>query len=508
MRSVCPGCNFGCGVFIEPDEPCGVKLHFRKGCEVNEGKLCRFGVQLPRYYDQLNSSRVDGSEVALAEAVERAARRLSDAEGVQLLSGGSAPSEEVLALVQLARAKGTAVQSGLGALSTVPEESYPSIITGCPYEKVEHAKRVVVVGIDPHTQYPLILRRLLRAKANGARVLFAGWLEPRGLADETVLLTPSWHEGLSRLSEMLEGDEQGEEGDTVVIAELTPFTDGTMLAEVLNLAKRAGASLLLLKPFANLTGMLQLMTPEEISQQQSFSDIITSIEEGTTKGLVLHELDLLEAMADTQRVRAALEKLEHLIVISSRPSPVCELANVVIAPEQFWQKRGVVVNNEGRLLELGGEGTEGLDAISTLASACGGSKLSFEEAHAQVLAACGVEEVDEYAVPSYERAEYPEIAVEPPNAPERAVVLAYTPLTWIDAEEPYVLVSKGLAKEASLVRGGLVELGTEDGTGQYRFGLGEVSDSVVLTFSKLAELKEPITKLEHVKSVQWYEPDQ
>ncbi|MHC1592714.1 MAG: molybdopterin-dependent oxidoreductase [Methermicoccaceae archaeon] len=504
MKSVCPGCNFGCGVFIEPDEPCGVRRHFRKGCEVNEGKLCKFGVQLPSYYLPLNQSRVDGKEVALEEAVEQAAQRLSAAEGVQFVSCGGAPSEEMLALLELARAKGATLQSGLGVLSAMPEEAYPSLITGSPYGAVESAKTVVVVGIDPHQQYPLILRRLLKAKKNGAKVVFAGWKDPRGLADECVLLSPSGLEdALKKLSESLEGAE----GDVLVVSELQPLMDAAMLAGVLNLAKGLGAKLLLLKPFANLTGMLLLMTEQELSQQKSFSDIIVSIEEGETKALVLYEFDPLEALPDTERVKGALEKLELLVVLSSRPSPVCELAHVVVAPEQFWQKKGVVVNNEGRVLELGGEGTEGFSALSKLTEACAGSPLAFEDAHTKALSACGVQDVDEYSVPQYDRPEYPEVEVEAAPAPERALVLAYTPLTWRDREEPYVVLSRGLAMQSALARGNLVELDTDGVVGRYPFSLGKVSDGVVLTSSKLAGLKETLSELKSVKGVQWYEPE-
>jgi len=506
MKSVCPGCNFGCGLYIQPAEPCGVVREFRKGCEVNEGKLCKFGVQLARYYFPPNASRVDGKEVALDEAVEEASKRLSSldaVDAVEFVSFGGAPSEELLALIELARARGAVPQMGLGVLSKLPKEAYPSIATGASYADVESAKTVVLVGVDPHEQYPLILRRILRAKQNGAKVVFCGWRDPRGLADELVLLEPSkWQEQLAGLRESLEGAE-----DAVVISDVHPLTEGAMLAHTLNLAKAIGAKLLLLKPFANVSGMMLLLTPEELSAQKSPEQLISEIEQGSIKGLVVHEVDLLEALPQTERVRAALEKLELLVYVSSRKSPMCDIAHVVIAPEQFWQKRGIVVNNEGRLLELGGEGTEGLAALSRLAVACGGSELSFEDAHARVLAASGTEQVDEYSVPSYERSEYPEVEVPAATNAERALVLAYTPFTWRDSEEAYVVVGRKLVSEAHLKRGNLAIVRTDNGEGRYPFRLEHVADDVVLTFGKLPLAASSITPLTSVENARWYEAE-
>lgn len=503
MKSVCPGCNFGCGLYIQPAEPCGVVREFRKGCEVNEGKLYKFGMRLNRYYFPPNTSRVDGKEVALDEAVEEASKRLSSLDAVEFVSFGGAPSEELLALIELARAKGKVPQMGLGVLSSLPKEAYPSVATGAAYADVESAKTLVLVGVDPHEQYPLILRRILKAKQNGAKVVFCGWRDPRGLADELVLLEPSkWQEQLANLKESLEGAE-----DAVVISDVHPLSEGAMLAHTLNLARAIGAKLLLLKPFANVSGMMLLMSPDELSAQKSPGQLISEIEEGNIKGLVVHEVDLLEALPQSERVRAALEKLELLVYVSSRKSPMCEIAHVVISPEQFWQKRGIVVNNEGRLLELGGEGTEGLTALSKLAVACGGSELSFDDAHASVLAASGTEQVDEYSVPSYERGEYPEVEVPAATNAERALVLAYTPFTWRDGEDAYVVLGRKMVSEAHLQRGGLAIVRNESGEGRYPFRLEHVADGVVLTFGKLPLAASSITPLTSVESARWYEAE-
>ncbi|MFQ6121418.1 MAG: hypothetical protein ACE5KE_16200, partial [Methanosarcinales archaeon] len=47
MKTVCPGCNLVCGLYIDNGN-----IDFRKNAPVNAGKLCKFGMKLPEYYAQ------------------------------------------------------------------------------------------------------------------------------------------------------------------------------------------------------------------------------------------------------------------------------------------------------------------------------------------------------------------------------------------------------------------------------------------------------------------------
>ncbi|MCZ7397074.1 MAG: hypothetical protein O8C59_00995, partial [Candidatus Methanoperedens sp.] len=55
--TICPGCNFGCGLYMRKNG--ALEVDFRKSSPANAGKLCRFGMSLPRLYAPVKSG-IDG----------------------------------------------------------------------------------------------------------------------------------------------------------------------------------------------------------------------------------------------------------------------------------------------------------------------------------------------------------------------------------------------------------------------------------------------------------------
>ena len=53
--TICPGCNFGCGLYIR--ENGALEVDFRKSSPANAGKLCRFGMNLPKLFAPI---KIDG----------------------------------------------------------------------------------------------------------------------------------------------------------------------------------------------------------------------------------------------------------------------------------------------------------------------------------------------------------------------------------------------------------------------------------------------------------------
>src|SRR3990170_5129317 len=97
--TICPGFNFGCGLYIRKNDTLGID--FRKSSPANAGKLCRFGMSLPRFYKPAKSM-VDGRETTPEEAATEAAKRISESKGsTAFLSFGNTTSEELLAFQKL-----------------------------------------------------------------------------------------------------------------------------------------------------------------------------------------------------------------------------------------------------------------------------------------------------------------------------------------------------------------------------------------------------------------------
>ena len=89
--TICPGCNFGCGLYVR--ENGALEVDFRKSSPANAGKLCRFGMSLPRLYAPVKSM-IEGKETTLDEAANEAAKRISASKGsVAFLSSGNTTCE-------------------------------------------------------------------------------------------------------------------------------------------------------------------------------------------------------------------------------------------------------------------------------------------------------------------------------------------------------------------------------------------------------------------------------
>src|SRR5574340_278143 len=146
--TICPGCNFGCGLYIR--ENGDLQVDFRKSSPANAGKLCRFGMSLPRLYTPVKSI-VDGKETTLEEAAKEAAGRISASKGsVAFLSFGNATCEEHLAFQKLAESSG---YTGVD-FEALPKDAYQTLSIVIPYSEIEAAKHIVLF-IDPYEQYTL-----------------------------------------------------------------------------------------------------------------------------------------------------------------------------------------------------------------------------------------------------------------------------------------------------------------------------------------------------------------
>lgn len=476
FTTVCPGCSMACGMHVREKEAGTIDIDWRKDAPVNAGKLCRFGVRLPENLKPV-ASGVDGAEVSLADAVAAAGKVIG--EGTVFVSVGNTTCEEHLALMKLARDRGTVVNTGIGAFSEIPPGCHPTMGVGIPFDAIENAKKIALF-IDPYNQYPLLVRRILAAKKNGATVTAVGW-KTTGLADENIIVDPGKYESDLSL-----------DADSVIIADLNPLSDPERVMVLLNLAKSSGAAIIFMKPFVNAVGC-DLASKK--TEQKSLAQIIDEINAGSIKTLVCLDSDLIEIMPDETAVREALEKLDNLVVITSRKSAITDVAKIVIATEPFYRKAGTVVNAEGRVIAGSGTETNGIDAIGSM---IGQPVDLFSELNAAVLAAIGIDKVDERVVPEYEKSDYALMDVSPTaDAIETALVYAYNPFLWngMADDNDFVEMNLDMVLANSLLKGIPVKLTTERGETGIGFRVSDVVNGVVLSNVKLPVTTDTVTSV-------------
>ncbi|MGB8218440.1 MAG: hypothetical protein WCE94_14180 [Candidatus Methanoperedens sp.] len=461
--TICPGCNFGCGLYIRENGKS--EVDFRKSSPANAGKLCRFGMNLSRLYTPVKST-VDGKETSLEEAAKEAAKRMSAGKGsVAFLSFGNTTCEELLAFQKVAESY---LCTGAN-FEALPKDAYQTLSVGITYSEIETAKHIVLF-IDPYEQYPLIVRRLLSAKKKGAKITSVWWKD-LPLADENI--RPA---DISKLQLTK---------DSLVIADFHPLSDIELVKNVLSLAKNAGAKITFMKPFANSTGAYLL---SKDAKQKSLAQLVEDINKGTIKTLFCLESDPSELIP-----KDVLGKLTNLIIQTGQASAA--KANVVIAHEPLYKKKGTLINNEGRAQALGGAGTSGLDALGIIA----GAKFDFNALHESVKKSIGIASVDEFAIPKYDRPAYGAIQAQAkPMDAKPALINVYNPFMWFNLadDNDFVEVNLNMVRALKLLKGGYIKIKSNGSSLEKKFRVAPVQDNVLLTGRKFGIEKGIITPVE------------
>lgn len=478
-RTVCPGCGIGCGLYIRESEKGAVSIDSLKSSPVNLGKLCRFGMRLPHYYSTPASGRVGGLESGTEDAVKAVASTLKDAGKIAMLSVGNTTCEEHISFMKLAEVLGTVVHTGVPVYAELPHECHPHL-EGMPFTDIENAEKIVLF-IDPYVQYPLLVRRLLAAKSNGAHIVSAGSTELH-LAHENRKLKPE------------QCSELDLDSDSIIITDVHLHTDPCHMRQLLNLALDTGARLHVMKPFVNSEGADRLT--EDRAGMMGISQIMEGIEEGDIRTLVLLDSDPIELMPDTDRTVGVLKKLENLIVISSRDSPVNAIADVVISTEPLYRKKGTFINAEGKLQENSGQGVAGIDAMSMLSRELGADGFDYRQMHGHLHERMIETLTSENRKPEYCRMECGTAPAQQNGA--CTLEYMYNPFMWFSQpdDNDFVLLDMDMVKSLRLKKGGMVRLDSDKGSISMRYRLEKLPEgTTILTGRKLPIATGTVTKI-------------
>jgi len=523
--TVCYGCGFGCGVYVrelktlavDTHNDCGapiLNIDFRKPSPVNEGKLCRFGVNLAKTYCPA-VSKVKGKAVDINEAVSQAAEILkkADPSKTAFLSVGGTTNEEHLAFMKLGEKLSVPVSTGMTGVFKDLGKLHAYTGRGTTYDDVASAKKIYLL-IDPYIQYPLLVRRLVHAKNKGAEIISFG-LKELPIAAQNVFVAPE--------TSLYDVKEFAPDEETVIISDLTPYTFSRRLAETIEIAG-GKSKFLFMRPFMNAAGAGYL---SKHTVQQSFDDIVSKMETGDLKVLVCLDSDLTD-ICFNDGIKESFKNLDALIVLASRATAVCDLADVVIATEPFYKKKGSVMNVEGRLMQISTDAGEtlfaGFNALSGLLTALGGTALDFDEIHKEVISTLGVTE-DEFKINVLERKKSPEIkkisdrlpelsalseaaapdsymsdsAKEIEGAVEAKHVYIPTPFLWngIPDNNNYVELSRNQIKESALMKGFTADITCACGEIKKtsRFKVSSMMDGYLISTRKQPFAKGPVTSV-------------
>jgi len=487
MKTVCPGCNLVCGLYIDNGN-----IDFRKNAPVNAGKLCKFGMKLPEYYAQ---PQIKSTKSKMSKAINEASKILSsvDKSKVAYVSVGNTTCEEHLAFMELASTMSAVVNTGFGVFGDLP------IGVGIPLEEIENAKNIILAFINPYEQYPLLTRRILKAKNNGANIINIGFFKNRNLASENYILNPTNYI-LELLELKLNGFANG-----VIISDLHFYTNPEVVKILLNLAKSTNSKITFMKPFVNSSGSIILSKPDN---QKSIPQILEGCISGDIKVLYLLETDLIQIMPDESKVISALENLDALIVQQSTKTPITEYANILLISERFFEKKGTVVNVEGRVQENEGISTKGIQIISNMSLKLNKNALEYSDLHNKVLTSLNIKSdasLNEYEIPSYPKTPLnmdttvsetvqeqkmqssASLSSASLKDMETSLMYLYNPFLWHGVNEyDFVELNLDTVKNLKLDKGGMVELISNNGTirKSYKVSL-DIPNNICISRSKL-----------------------
>ncbi|BCB86388.1 NADH-quinone oxidoreductase subunit G [Phytohabitans suffuscus] len=395
--SVCEHCSAGCAQ--RTDHRRGKVLRRLAGDDpqVNEEWNCdkgRWGFQYATAFDRITTPMVRDVKTgelreapwseALAVAAEGLRKARDGAHGIGVLTGGRLTVEDAYAYAKFARValRTNDIDFRARPLSAEETDFLASTVVGSTdvtYADVDKAPVVVIAGLEPEEECPILFLRLRKAVAkNRTRVLALAPFATRGfdkLRASVALVAPGEE------AQALADDESIEkalraEGAVLVIGERLATVPGGLSAAA-ELAGRTGAKLAWVPrragdrgavdagclpnllpggrlvtdaaARAELAGAWDLEAGIIPSQVGKDTDAIVAAAAGSRMGaLVVAGVDPAD-LSDPRLAEQALDTVPFLISIEVRRSAVSRRADVVFPVAPVVEKAGSFVDWEGRL---------------------------------------------------------------------------------------------------------------------------------------------------------------
>jgi NADH-quinone oxidoreductase subunit G len=393
--SICTLCPSQCNVGFTVRDERVLRVNARDNAEVDDGWLCdkgRFAFQMFNSAERITRPMVragDGSlsPISWDEAVKRVANGLQNAGGrAAALAGGGTSNEEGWLVQRILRAGGSS------NVDCSPNPVDPALLGelyrpdhGARMADLDHADAILVVGVDPLHEMPILDLRIRKAVRRSRAKLMVASEHPTTLdggAQDAVRYAPGDAASFLRaLAGALGADGYDGEGpfkteaeaiaktledapDQVIVWGERLWRDPEAVdalhacSHALDMQKRIGPGLLEVPEESNTRGL------REVGCLPGARPGVVSIDGGRGSaqikdGLGAHELgamllvnaDPVRTHPDSDGWRKALSG-SFVVSIASFEDESTRLADIVIPTETHAEKEGTVTHPEGRLQRL------------------------------------------------------------------------------------------------------------------------------------------------------------
>ena len=314
-HTLCPSCSVGCGlnVIINNGEIVGTFPYKRH--PVNAGKNCLNGRNsIDCYQNKFEKAFVSKSEVDVEKAIEEVSKELNSADSsdVTLICSGSNDIEEIKAIKEFGESKNYNIAFYADNLKDFADVA--------SYDEVAGADKVFVIG-DLLYENPLIGRRIVHAKQNGAKIYALGKTENSvtfNIADET---------SNSSVQEFLDNNKGNIDDSSVIVFNYVDSQDDLDKIEALN------CKCLPVFSKSNSKGTLGIMEAKS-------SDEMIELLENTKVLLVFNDDIAAELDFDFARI-------SKIISFAPCSNKTTEISDIVVPIKTWLEKDGSFVNAMG-----------------------------------------------------------------------------------------------------------------------------------------------------------------
>ena len=396
--SLCINCSLGCHTVASSRYRKVVRQEARLSESINGHFICdrgRYGFMYNSLPQRPRAALVDGQTASIDEALAAMKQRLQtivdkDGSAAVACAGSSRSSLETLAMVK----RVSHIQSWQPPAYFVDDAITEKVKTAISrldpdlavsMREIESVDFVAVLGADPLNEAPMLAPALRQAQRKGATIVV---FDPRpvNLPCEFThhpAKPDAIHAGLSAVISAALDTEAVSQLDGPAAEFYTSLATGEQtsatqqahidaLAEKLRISQRpvvvcgtetvrgqtpalAADYAALLQAAGKSAGLFYIMPGANgfaagllANENASAETLITAIEQGLLKALILVENNLLWQFPDRQRFEQALQKLELLVVMDYVNSEVVEKANIFLPTTTLYEAEGVYVNQEGR----------------------------------------------------------------------------------------------------------------------------------------------------------------
>ena len=317
-HTLCPSCSVGCGINVVLKEGEVVGSFPYKRHPVNEGKNCLNGRNsIEEYKNKLEKATISNSETDVNKAIDEIIKELSsaDASTVTVICSGNNSVEEIEAIKNFAESKDYNVGFYADNLKNI--ESIAS------YEDIENAEKIAVIG-DILYENPLIGRRIVHAKQNGAKICAFGAEKSvtQNIADDYVT---------ESIQEFLDANKDNLDETSLII--FNEIDSEENLEKINSIVESSSCKVLPVYSKSNTKGTFNFLDSKSTEEMVELLD--------NTKVLLVFNDDIVD------EIDYDYSKISKIISFACCENSTTEISDIVVPIKAWLEKDGSFINAMG-----------------------------------------------------------------------------------------------------------------------------------------------------------------